>query len=317
MAVVKVTEHFDGRGSTETQNSEKTFRRVFTVHSDVMDEKVELIRRATDLLGTGIIIPLVGDEHPEDSDSLCIRVEPSQRTDSPWLWTVTADYSSFADPDFADPIARRPRVTFGQIETQRAMERADRLKADDPAGADPLQVAEADSPVVNSAGDPFDPPVMADRYLTVLTVRRNERVYPRALRKQFVGKINRTPWYSFPAFTVKCVAITADEPKTENGVFYWPCTYVFHIADGDDALDKTAWLTCLIDVGMNELDPAGVKRRIRAKTDGGQFGSQTPLDGTGQALADVDLKARAFKYRIFCQPKRVDFAGLNMDNLPL
>lgn len=318
MAITRVTEHFDGRGCSESDNGELIYRRVFTVHSDVMDERVSNVRIAEDPQ-TAMRIPQIDaevrDVHPEDITAICVSVEPQQRTDSPWLWTVNATYSTFGDPQNSNPLRRPAKAVFSQEDRQRPAEIGDRLKE--------LAQWDEDVPVVNSAGDPFDPPIMIDEPRIVLTVTKNEAAYPYAKVKKFRKTVNADKWFIFDAGECKLQSVAASDSRVENGVRYREVTYTIHAnhfvpwTSGPLAF-RGGWNYILLDVGMNEILPTGEKKRIVSQIDGNQFGSMTPLNGEGQQLTKEEIVARDFKYRIYRFEKRVPWSGtdgLGLDSL--
>lgn len=315
MAAGKVTEHFDGRRATDGENGEVTFRRVFTVHGTTMHEDISDVASAVDPNDPNMRIPSIGDSHPENSDAICVSVEPVQRTDSPWLWTVTTEYSTFGLPEFQDPLLRRPITVYSQEDRQIVAEIADRYSMPQQDGV----------PVVNSAGDLFDPPIMDDDPILVLTVTKNEAKFPRDKVVSFLKTKNASTWNKWSPGAAKLVSITGGDAKREWGKWYRPITYVFHIREfvfgrpQGAAVQSGGWLKHILDVGMNELDDNDKKRRIRSGVDGNQFGNGSPLNGFGKALTEEEIKAGAFQYIIysFNKPKEWNGAnGLGLDSLP-
>jgi hypothetical protein len=309
--IARVTEHFDGRGSAVNREFETSYDRVFTVHCDTIAEDIENVKEAVDPR-TALAVPHIGDVHPEvpndGGTAYCIDVKAKQRSDSPELWTVTAEYSTVLVASNPNPLLRPARVRWDEAQYQKAAQKATFY----PEGGG----EKTDHPVTNSAGDPFDPPLLDDEPRGVLVVRKNLRLFPRAQLKTHRNRLNFDTWYDFPKGTVKLQSITSDDFTVEGEVGYWPVTYVFHVLYAEGVNPNEGWVDSVLDQGMHELDANGKKTPILARPHGAQFSAMAPLDGQGHALSEAEIIAGNFKYRRFLRYKFAAFADLHLDDPP-
>lgn len=107
-------------------------------------------------------IPYV-TEHPTLPSLVCHNLSITQDTSGPLLWNATATFSSRPvsesqanQTEASDPLARRATFTWSSTQYQQAIARDINGRA-----------------VVNSAGDPYDPPVEIQRSRAVCTIQKN------------------------------------------------------------------------------------------------------------------------------------------------
>lgn len=332
MAVTEVHEVWDGReGNFAIVGRKRRMTRVFEVHTnDAADGPNVVISLSAVALG----LPLFGDPHPEDAGCLCLELVPTQNSDSPKLWTVRAAYSSDIDypngqqpnetggggggggggglePNPADlpenPLARPPVWKGSFQSTQEPAVKAifeGQYQGDETAENSPGDSASPDSnrvAITNSAGQPFDPPVMVDRSHPIVSVTVNlaSILLPNLAKLQ--DAVNSTTWKTLPARQARCVGIEYEQ-KFENGVSYWQVTY--HLA-----LKADGWDFRLRDMGYMERvyadETGGGAMKLRAiKTgDGTPVPNPVELDGNGSPLL-VDQEPWTRRYRVY---REVDF----------
>jgi hypothetical protein len=164
-----------------------------------------------------------------DFGAVCRKVTPVQDPQSPYVWTVTAEYSTKAgdqsryDPN---PLLRPPTIRWSSQKFQK----------------DATQDIQG-NPIVTSAGEAYDPPRPIDDSRMILTVVRNESSYDPGLAQLYTNATNFDVFFGALAGQCKCDSIQG-ELKFETGIYYWEVTYVFHFRTGTDS-----WVLALLDEG--------------------------------------------------------------------
>lgn len=85
------------------------------------------------------------------------------------------------------------------------------------------------NPIVNTVGDPFDPPVKRDDSRPILTVTQNQMTFDIGQAQSFKDTVNADTFCGFPPNSVKCADITADRQYSSDWGYYWQVTYEFEI----------------------------------------------------------------------------------------
>lgn len=229
----------------------------------------------------------------DDDGSYAQRVSITEDTTAGdgCTWMITVEYGP-ADPlEFTptDPMIERPKISFASNQFQV-----------------PVTVTFEDGEevaVVNSAGDPFDPPVMVDQPRLLMTITRNEAAYNALLANDLHNAINNAPWFGLPALVWKCLNITGEQAQDPNGDRYWVVTYQFE-------LNRDQWLVLVLDQGMREVTSAG--KKIAITDDKGQFAdSPWPLNANGSKKAT----GQAGEFLEFHVYPEVDFSSaFNLDS---
>jgi len=251
-------------------------------------------------------VPAVGDTWTdakgtnEDTAVRAMRVDPIPREDGK-TFDVVVDYdtrpigvySTFRDwsapQDFADPTARPPEIHYGFRREVIPIARA--LDYMTPPPPFPHDIA-----VVNSAGEPFDPPITREISRPILRIVRNEWDpgvsggigYDNAIAMAYVDTINSDDFIGALPKQVKMAGITADR-HFESGMLYWRVTYELHFR-------QETWDVQVLDQGMRHWktveDPEtqqSVDRLIENRDMYDNLYSEPRLLGTDGGLADVDV----------------------------
>lgn len=316
--ILEVVETFEGRGGSTAETFEERYNRVFLVITD--DIRANGVTEVGDVKAAvdpndGTAIPQIGDQHPEatllGARAVATEVDAQQQTDCPDKWVVRVRYTTLPNPSDVNPLLREAQIAWDVSLIQIAAQTGTYLPG---AGLDGNE--ETNKPVVNSAGDPYDPPVMIDEPRIVLRVTKNLERFPREQLRTHVNHVNKDAWYGFPVGTVKLNGIAAPNWQIENGIFFWPCTYEFHVKYFGPVA-KQNWLYQILDAGMNEMRNG---KKVPILKDGLQVSSPWPLDGSGVRLDDIYTNATPFRYRWYKFYDSVNFSGaggLGLDNLRL
>lgn len=290
MAVVSVNRLFTARAATEDFQRRRTYREQWEVVVDSLLDDEQVVANAPGL-------PLLGQSHAGDAAALCVGLDPEQSGDQPLIWYVSVAYDTRPDFPQANDLAGGAAQDPGSIpENPLARPAVWRVTFEDGQDVarewrvvDELDVlAAALTPVANSAGLPFDPPLVVDVSRPVLRVTKNVASVGFAYLMGLEGVINDREWNGIPKWCAR-VKRTEAGNRYENGVSYVELSF-------DIALNKDTWVPRVLDAGFFEsrsrIDPdtglpVTVRTRIRDP-----FGNEAiepqPLSGFGTRLAPGD-----------------------------
>ena len=134
-------------------------------------------------------------------------------------------------------------------------------------------------PIVNSAGDPYDPPLMRYKNRLKIIVERNESISTFSLSTILAlsNTVNVATWNGFPAKTVHLLPIKMPELAYAQSVnlFYFPITYEFEV-------DYDTWVKQVLNAGFRQLDSSGNLTPILIN--GLPATTPVPLDESGHAI---------------------------------
>lgn len=211
--------------------------RAHLIWSDVADDENYIIGHC------GISI---GSAHPTDLYQRCLAVRATliDRTTYPidnsdaFLWKLEVSYGHW------NIMERSPDGNPLNIPT--------RFRLDFNSQLVPCLVDVEGNPIVNSAGDYYDPPVEVERVNATLTVMRNESGANLANVASYGNTINLNPWNGFPAKTVRMLPIKMPAVAYSQAVntLYYPMEYVFEI-------NFDTWTKQVLNQGYRQLDDAG------------------------------------------------------------
>jgi len=221
-------------------------------------------------------IPRVGQRHPADPTAVCRSVDP--KAISPTLWRVTASYYSPSggvneQGEPVNPLDMPPEVHWG---FEQIMQQVDT----DLDG----------NPIVNAAGDPFDPLHEISYARPVLSVTRNEQTFPIALARAYAGgrgAVNSDGFRGWPPKTAKCRNISGDDQRAGD-IAYCRVTY-------EIAFDADGWQPKFLDVGFREKKNGEMQEIL---DENGQPVSQPVAlnaDGTATAAGGKVRRTEPFK----------------------
>jgi hypothetical protein len=197
------------------------------------------------------------------------------------VWTVAVSYGPWEPLENStdgDPINQPVSVRFEGVTYQEIVD-----------------LDRNGNPVVNSAGDYFDPPVQRDRTRPVIKISRNETTFNDSTILAYSDKINSDTFYSYPPRTLKLSAPTA-EPlySQEADLNYFRVNYELHY-------DPKTWAIQVLDQGYRQLIPTYYGHATTQEPiliAGQPASSPVCLDGQGGALLPpvdaADITVRSF-----------------------
>ncbi len=259
MAVTEVEEIWDGRRMAYDDQAERTYVRSFRVLTD--DAQTAQL---SVLFATGIPQRFDTYADPDGNVDLAAFVQEltaEQEQDDPQVWVVRATYSSkLTQPDFGadDPLSRPTEIEFDSVKVTR-----------------PLTIDAAGVNVLNSAGDPFDPPIETEECRFTIVLTRNLLAFDYSAASAYVNSINSDAWFGFAAAEVKCTGIKARR-IFEKALFYWQVTFTFEAKPGG------SWNLTVLDIGYYQI--VNGSRQLILDKFGAALTSPAALNGQGQQV---------------------------------
>lgn len=225
-----------------------------------------------------------------DINSFCVGIRAYCSGVDGCDWVVDVAYEPI-DPQVFDefidnPLLAPPEIDYQTIKYERALD----------VDYDSATIASTGKgkPVLNSAQDPFDPPVMRDHSRFVMTVQRNEAIDVRqavsgvvwddSIPEKYNDTINKYTFFGRDPHRVKVDSITGRiawhpglyDPSASpaKSGYFAQVTYVYHI-------DRNGWDAVVVDRGYRKLNTTTHKQE-QILVNGIPATSEVLLDGTGQ-----------------------------------
>lgn len=248
MAVISFAEIWNGRRAAASLDKfiTREYTRVFRVITNDPKDEPWVVGSAT---GLPILFdPYQGQNGAIDLNSRALRIEPRQSEDDPYIWEVVIEYgtkfenfdpANYETGGYENPILRPPDIRWSFVSFQK------------PIDKDLLGNA-----IVNSAQDPYDPPVTVDDHRPVLTYERNELVFDPELAIAYMDAVNTDVFLGALPGQAKVAGIEAVR-VFEHNLFFWRVNYEIHFR-------REGWDLIIINRGYHYLD-AGESKAINDK----------------------------------------------------
>jgi hypothetical protein len=234
MAVTNVSIQRRTGGEQLTQGKRvRTYTATYKVSCSTLDEDPVTVLAAAGL-------PTLASTWPGDGGAYCVSRKPEQ-DELNNAWTVTLEYTSNPDvrtePDEEEaenPLLRPAVIDRGPVSRQR------------------IVVKDTDGwYVLNSAGEPFNPPVEREEHAPAFSISKNLAFWPAAAELAYTDSIALgSKGLIYGARVGKFNGFSGRE-AFENGYSFWQVT-------GEFELDWEGWNKPLIDAGYNEKFDDGV-----------------------------------------------------------
>lgn len=267
------------RRTAVNDRGRRTYSRTFKIDSDSKSDT------AFDI-GSVSGLPVIGDAFPDDANAFCKRISVSCQAGYKY-WTVQCDYDDTYDNANTTPSDDETQISWSSELFQR------------PAWKD----KDGDA-VLNSAGDPFNPPVMRDDHRTVCRIVKNASTVPTYVLT-YPNAVNSTA-FTIDGVTVaqryaKISNVAVSEAKRRNGV-------VFRTVNIEMQIRNQTWDFEILDAGFRRLDPSDSSDRILIVNDDETLPTDPVLlDGSGAVLSDPDTTNAVFgTFRVY---EELNFIG--------
>ena len=283
MGIVSVHEINPGRSGEKDRENNRRYVRVFGVEVDDVKTTAVQVRDAADLPSFGDFLDDLNGGLVDNGVAVVEKTAQPPTEDNPYWWTVTVVYDRQGSP-----LTQHWEVNWGFARFQKAITKDVNGNA-----------------IVNSAGDPFDPPIEVDDDRPQLTITRYESSYSPTTAKTYKDAVNSDvvtiDGVTFPAYTLKITSIAAQRVAV-NGTWYWRVTYTIEYR-------PETWRLQILDRGYRKKVVGGTQVQMFDASSGVPHSAPKLLDGSGGDLAagaaPVFITADVFN--------PVAFAGLNLD----
>jgi hypothetical protein len=214
MAVLKVDELFEGRGGQWTADQGRKWNRTFRVLTNAVTDGPR-----TAIVAVGISI---GDQYIPSSNSVewdldayATQITATNEEGDQLGWIVTVEYSWFSaniagGGAYQNPLAMPIDVSWSFRNQEIVAEYDNNGNA-----------------VLNTANDPFDPPLVIDDPRPLLTVVRNEPTYNIPLVYQYRNAVNADSFAGFDPAMARVIQISGKSAFHQDAGWYWAVTYEF------------------------------------------------------------------------------------------
>lgn len=283
MSITAVNEIMTQRGGKKDENG-STVTRMFQVFSD------DVTDNAIDIIDGGITygLPDINEDLPGTDTLWSTLIDPRVQSGDGLIWTVRVEYKekpggTYTPTGGSEPWELEPVIAFGHQMRSNVFENAYAL-AETIAAAGTIRNAPS-IPVQNSAGQDFDPPVMIDEALLIISIQRNVHqsgFNPNDL-KTFVNTINSKQeviaGVVIPQYEGCVRAYKSTKAWTSNNDAYWAQNI-------EILVDNKTFLKNILDRGFYELlnygSPSSPSELERITDDAGEdLVDAVNLDGEG------------------------------------
>jgi hypothetical protein len=262
MAVTEVRRTWAGRGGENAAPGSSRRTRTFLAKTNSKLDTEEAV------LTSGLVPVPYTSTLPENPFFLCVSCRATQKSETPYAWDVEAEYSIEIDKDekekqqYPNPLTRPPVISWDSQQYEKPV--AKDINGD---------------AVMNSANDPYDPPLMQDDARWVISIATNAGVVPTFVLT-LNNRVNDTAvtvdGVAFAAKTLKVQGLRIGAVKEENGILFREVSYQLHYR-------SETWNSKPLDAGFSEL-VSGDRREILLD-DGTKPSVPWPLNGAGAKLA--------------------------------
>jgi hypothetical protein len=207
------------------------------------------------------------------------------------LWTVDLEYGTLAAGVVpGGPLAQPPRWSLTPYPVE-----------------EPAYVDFDGQPILNSAGDPFNPPLTYERLKYTFTVTRNEASPDLGTILALSNKVNAADWLIFAAQTAKTlpIEVPAAEFDNETSTLFYPMKYSWDI-------DPNTWKVKVLNQGFRELKSGKLVQVMG--DDGEPVNDPVLLDEDGLKL-DYPVDDTSIVFKEFQLLETADFTAFDLDTI--
>ena len=310
MTILSVVETWSGETGSADNTWLRTYTRVFRVITDDPNHSVYDI-------GSHPSIPLLWSLHPDDLRTFCDKITPKRISGSREVWDVTCTYTNKVEEDTEpdeNPLNRPWKLSWTSQLFTKVAERGIKRETIDARGnvIVPAPGGAILGPLINSAGDQFDPPVEIEQSNWQLTAKKNIATVPTWLM-DYRDSLNHS------AITIAGILFQRGELRI-NSMSIGPFTYEnkvgFYPFEIQIAQKSETWIRELLDQGTHEVKTLNVggtptQSRLRVVDKKGQHVTEpVRLDGLGHKLADDALMEESIFIRYQVYLKERDYSAL-------
>jgi len=279
--------------------TDREYSRAFYVQTSQKTDDPNIVKTA---VGLPFKWQTYNTETYTDLEAVCYERTFTQNAENPLIWDVRCSYSTVAVDWKAavqtqdDPILEPPEIEFSFEQRPKALYGYPDPQQAYIGGGKPA----ASSGVVNSAGEPFDPPAEIDVSYPVLTISRNEPLFLPAIAVRFQDAVNSDVFWGVNKHCAKIKGIRGVRQYKRNKG-YWRVTYQI-------AFNRETWDLQLLDHGTYYIDASDGDKKKKFKTD-----APEELPRLGNLTSDGDDGGSTIRFKVFDKVWREEqFSLLNL-----
>lgn len=224
MSVTNITEQFGSGSGSISNKGESSYSRTFLVHCSSAYDRPSTCFYSLSLLGV-----THGSPYPDDSTAVCNGLSAQYIQKSQYIWAITANYGPPTQEE-DNPIKERVKYSYNFAQFKELIDEDI-----------------FDTPILNSAGDPYEDAIERDDSRSVMTVKINlsANVFSWATANLYRDKVNAQSWKGAKPGTVKMAGITAEDNWHQKCGYYYSTSWTFHH-------NPLTWDKKLLQKGFNE-----------------------------------------------------------------
>ncbi len=312
MGVLSVDETWAGQTGSMQNDGVRTYAREFRVITD--DPELSPAE-----IGSTPGIPLLWSRHPVDILTFCDKISVKRAKASREVWDVTATYTNKIDEDDEpdeNPLNRPWKLSWTSQAFTHVAHQGIKMETVTAGGSSVLPAPSAvEGPIVNSAGDQFDPPIEIESSNWQFTAKKNLATIPTWLM-DYRDALNDArvliAGIYFEKHELRINGMNIGEYTYENDVGFYP--FEIQVAQKTET-----WVRDLLDQGTHEIktiNQAGTASQARLRVVDGKGQHVTEpvrLDGSGAKLepADAPIEDSIFiRYQVYLKDR--DFTALGL-----
>ena len=191
------------------------------------------------------------------------------------IWKCVANYSTRPLTQEEQEQQTEPNPIFRQVKISWRSEQRSKVITKDRSG----------NPVINTAGDPFDPPPEMPWDTLVFHFRLNSAVPPFWV-DEYLNSVNDAAinilGRPIPAGYAKFQNPSGGDQEQENGVFYYPVEW-------DISVDVQTWQLEILNAGMRHKPTAEAEPVACVDADKKEVTAPWPLDEAGKQITEPTI----------------------------
>jgi hypothetical protein len=262
----------------------------YRIETDTADDGPEVVLTALGLRYGDMYLLRNDLDHTSFLEEVDVQEESGENCNGKW-WMVTLNYGPFnaaeQAADDGNPLKAQPEISWGFRDIEEV-----------------IRVDFNGDPVVNTAGEPFDPPLTDNLPGPVMTITRNEPIGTYSPRKayEYRGAVNSDVFAGEDPGFARVLQIGGKRAYHGTCGWYFQVTYEFEF-------NPDGYTRRINSMGFREVGADGKLAHILTNQ-GTPISSPALLDQNGKWLSDPNAEPYVMEFRT---RKQLPFAVFNFD----
>jgi hypothetical protein len=254
MSIQLVNEDFEDRSGEWTVSEGRNYVRKFIVQMSSQGDGPNLAIQAVGINRGDQYTPYFGlpNEFEWDLNAYCNKISATMR--GVLVWIVTVEYGPYSSLFAGGGPTQNPILM--PIDASWSNTSHDMVADIDVNGV----------PILNTAGDPYDPSLMEEEKRPTLTIVRNELSYDPTIDQSYNNAVNSDIFAGYPPLYSRVLEIVPKSLFHQDVGWYYQRTYMFEFKNPTLPVNANGYRRTIISQGMNAISTvSGVKYRINHK----------------------------------------------------